>query len=111
MSDATANNGSLSRRSATSVGIADTSPPELYKRIFGAEFKNPNATEFTPDPAVMARKSVLSAITERRAALSSSLGASDKARLDEYFTSLRDLEEISLPLRLQKPAPIARVYS
>jgi hypothetical protein len=100
------NNGSLSRRSATSVGIADTSPPELYKRIFGAEFKNPNASEFTPDPAVMARKSVLSAITERRAALSSSLGTSDKARLDEYFTSLRDLEN-QLALRLQKPAPIA----
>jgi hypothetical protein len=95
----------LSRRSATSVGIADTSPPDLYKRLFGVEFKDPNASEFTPDPAVMARKSVLSAITDRRAALNSSLGASDRVRLDEYYTSLRDLEN-QLALRLRKPAPI-----
>jgi hypothetical protein len=97
-------NVSQSRRSETSVGVAEPSPLALYKRIFGAEFKDPNAADFTPDPVVLARKSVLSAISERRAALNSSLGAADKARLDEYFTSLRELEN-QLALRTQKPAP------
>jgi hypothetical protein len=78
----------------------------LYSRIFGPEFKDPNAAEFTPDPKVMVRKSVLSSISEERAALAKDLGASDKARLDQYFTSLRQLEN-QLEIELQKPAPMA----
>jgi hypothetical protein len=97
-------NASPSRRSETSVGVAETSPLALYKRVFGDDYRDPNAAEFTPDPAVLARRSVLSAITERRAALNTNLGAADKARLDEYFTSLRELEN-QLALQTQKPAP------
>ncbi len=97
---------SFSRRSATAVNPAEPSPLALYGRIFGPEFKDPNAADFTPDPHVMARASVLSMVGEQRASLSKQLGAADKARMEEYFTSLRELEK-RLALDLQKPAPLA----
>ena len=55
---------------------------------------------------MIARRSVLSAVEEHRRELVQQVGASDRARLDEYFTSLRGLEQ-QLDLSLQKPAPLA----
>jgi hypothetical protein len=77
----------------------------MYTRLFGPEFKDPNSADFKPDPAVMARQSVLSAVKDQRQDLDKMVGAADKARLDEYFTSLRQLEQ-QLDLQLQKPAPL-----
>jgi hypothetical protein len=94
-----------SRRSASAVNPSEASPLSLYGRIFGPDFKDPNAAEFTPDPAIMARKSVLSAFKEERQGLLKELGASDKTRIDEYFTALRELEA-QLALELEKPAPL-----
>lgn len=96
---------SWSRRSGTSINPSEGSPAALYKRIFGPEFKDPNAAEFTPDPLVMARRSVLSAVTDQRAALIKQVGAGDRARLDEFFTSIREIES-QLELELQKPTPL-----
>jgi len=96
---------SYSRRSASAVNPTEPDPVALYTRIFGPDFKDPNAAEFTPDPAIMARKSVLSAFKEERQGLLKELGASDKTRIDEYFTALRELEG-QLELELQKPAPL-----
>jgi hypothetical protein len=84
---------------------SEVSPLALYTRIFGPEFTDPNSAEFVPDPAVMVRRSALSAITEERKALMSQLGASDKQKLDNYFTSLRGLEQ-RLAIQLQKPEPL-----
>jgi len=95
-----------SRRSASAVNPSDTSPLSVYGRIFGPDFRDPNAAAFTPDPSIMARKSVLSAFKEERANLVKDLGASDRARIDEYFTALRELES-QLSLDLEKPAPLA----
>src|SRR5207244_407170 len=80
------------------------SPMQLYTRLFGPGFADPNKADFTPDPEIMIRHSVLSGVTEDRSKLASSLGAADKARLDQYFTSIRQLEN-QLALQLQKPAP------
>ena len=96
---------SYSRRPGAALNPAETSPVALYTRIFGPEFKDPNAADFTPDPAVMARQSVLSAVKDQRDDLMKTLGASDRARLDEYFSSLRQIEQ-QLDLELQKPAPL-----
>ena len=85
---------------------AEPSPMALYTRIFGPEFKDPNAADFKPDPGVMARKSVLSAVSDARRELMRTLDASDRARLDEYFTSVRQIEQ-QLALELEKPAPLA----
>ena len=96
---------SYSRRGGSVVNPAETSPMALYTRVFGPEFKDPNAADFTPDPKVMVRRSVLSAVGDHREALLKQVGAADRARLDEYFTSLRSLEQ-QLDLQLEKPAPL-----
>ncbi len=96
---------SWSRRSGTSINPSEGSPVALYKRIFGPEFRDPNAAEFTPDPLVMARRSVLSAVSDQRATLMAQVGTGDRARLDEFFTSIREIES-QLELELQKPTPM-----
>ena len=95
----------FSRRSASSANPAESAPLALYNRIFGADYQDPNADDFKADPSVVARKSVLSAVTEHRASWMGRLGATDKARLDEYFTSLRQLEQ-QLAIQLEKPDPM-----
>ncbi len=96
---------SNSRRSATAINPGQPSPVALYKEIFGPDFKDPNAADFKPDPMVMARASVLSAVKDKREDLLKQVGSSDRARLDEYFTSLRALEN-KLQVQLEKPAPL-----
>jgi hypothetical protein len=93
-----------SARSTNNRAAAEASPEKLYARVFGPEFVDPNNAEFKPDPRVMVRKSVLSAVSEQSKDLSSKLGAADKARLDEYFTSIRQIEN-QLDLQMQKPMP------
>ena len=96
---------SYSARGAGSPNPSETSPVALYQRIFGEGFQDPNAATFAPDPRTMVRQSVLSAVTEDRQKLVKSLGAADRHRLDEYFTSVRQLEQ-QLELQLQPPAKV-----
>ena len=84
----------------------EISPAALYARIFGPQFKDPNSADFKPDPRVMAERSVLTAIKDGRQALVRDLGAADRTRVDEYFTSLRQIE-MQIELQLAKPAPMA----
>jgi hypothetical protein len=96
---------SLSGRGGGNLNPAEGSPSQLYARLFGTGFKDPNNTTFTPDPQVMARRSVLSAVTEQRQALEKSVGAADRQKLDQYFTSIRQLEN-QLGVELTKPDPL-----
>ena len=95
-----------SKRAGSAMNPSEISPLALYTRIFGAEFKDPNAADFTPDAAVMARRSVLSAVGDQTRRLMSQLGAADRAHLEQYLTSLRELEQ-QLDLQLERPAPLA----
>jgi len=52
----------------------------------------------------MLRKSVLTGVTEQREDFLRQLGKADRTRMDEYFTSVRQLEQ-QLELQLQKPPP------
>jgi hypothetical protein len=82
------------------------SPLQFYTRLFGPDFPDPNAPTFTPDPRVMVRRSVLSGVMDETKTLLKSVPADDRARLDQYFTGLRHLEQ-QFEQRLQKPEPIA----
>ncbi len=93
-----------SARNTDSRGAAEVSPVGLYARLFGPEFVDPNKAGFKPDPKVMVEKSALSGIMEESQAYMKTVGAADKARLDEYFTSIRQIEN-QLALQLQAPAP------
>ena len=96
---------SLSGRGGGNLNPSEVSAASLYQRLFGTGFKDPNSAEFTPDPLVMARRSVLSAVTEQRQALARSVGAADRQKLDQYYTSVRSLEN-QLEVELTKPEPM-----
>jgi hypothetical protein len=85
---------------------ADYSPLQLYTRLFGPDFQDPNAPNFKPDPRVMVRRSVLSGVMDDTRSLTRRVGAEDRARLDQYFTGLRALEQ-QFDQLLTKPRPIA----
>lgn len=95
---------SYSMRAGNTVNPSEVDPVALYRRLFGAEFQDPNKAEFTPDPAIMLRKSVLSAVKDDRDDLMRTLGAADRQRVDQYFTSVRQIEQ-QMSMMLEKPAP------
>lgn len=96
---------SYSWQSANVTNPAETSPAALYTRIFGSGFQDPNVAEFTPDPRALAMQSVLSVVSDDRRRLIKQVGAADRQRLDQFFTSVRQLEQ-QIELQLQKPAPL-----
>jgi hypothetical protein len=96
---------SLSRGKGGVINPSEPSPAALYARLFGADFRDPNAANFTPDAYDMARRSVLSALTDERRQIMTRVGAADRARLDAYFTSVRQVEQ-QLDIALTAPAPI-----
>lgn len=95
---------SFSYEAGNSVNAPEWSPLRFYQRLFGTGFQDPNAQSFTPDPRVMVRKSALSVVQDDAKRLNSMLGAEDRARLDQYFTGIRDLER-RFDLQLSKPEP------
>ena len=97
-------NHSYSARGTYTRTAAEVSPAVLYTRLFGPDFVDPNKADFTPDPRIMVRQSVLSAVKEERQQFMKQLGAADRVQLDEYFTSIREIEN-QLEVQLQKPAP------
>jgi hypothetical protein len=95
---------SYSFLSADAVNPPEISAVEFYQKIFGPEFQDPNSPNFKPNPKIMMRRSVLSAVSEQRKDIERNVGSADKARLDQYYTSIRELEN-RLELQLQKPPP------
>ena len=100
------------RESYSSLGGANSNPPEatpkeLYTRLFGPGFQDGKG-EWKPDPEVMLQQSVLSVVAEDRKRLMAAVGASDKARLEQYFTSLREVEN-TMAVELTRPEIIAEV--
>ncbi len=81
------------------------SPFELYQRVFGEGFQL-GGDGFVPDPKLLVRKSVLSAVLEDSKSLEAELGSHDRHRLDQYFTSVRQLEK-QLEIALTEPPDLA----
>lgn len=81
--------GSISWKSETARMPLEINPRLFYERMFG--------DIDSLDPAAIARnrareKTVLDSVTESSAALQRELGGSDKAKLEEYLDSIRDIE-------------------
>lgn len=93
-------NQSYSRASQSIINSSSVSPLELYTRIFGPDFTDPSPGNHMPNPRTVLRRSALSVVKEDAARLEQQLGSHDRQRLDQYFTSLRQLEQqIDLSLR------------
>ncbi|GAB1256378.1 DUF1552 domain-containing protein [Aurantivibrio plasticivorans] len=97
-------NPKLSYSTPTGNGFntPDASPLALYNRLFGEGFQDPNSPNWRPDPNTILRKSVLSTVGEQRKALMANAGSEDRIKLDQYFTSVRELEE-QLAVELKRP--------
>lgn len=95
---------SYSSRGQNNFSMSDDSPLQLYMRLFGKGFHDPNSAEWKPDPRTMIKKSVLSSLRDQREALMRNAGATDRARLDQYFTSIREVEQ-KMAAELAPPAP------
>ncbi len=101
------------KESYSSLGGLNTLPPEttplgLYTRLFGPGFQDPNAPNWKPDPSIIVQQSVLSVVADDRKRAMMHLGASDKARMDQYFTSVREVE-LQMATQLQRPELTAKV--
>ena len=95
---------SYSTRTGSTFASPDQTTVALYRRLFGDGFQDPNSDHWAPDPAIMLRQSVLSAVTEQRQSLLRSVGHDDQIKLEQYFTSLREMEN-QLAVQLQRPEP------
>ena len=78
--------GTMSWRSPTQPMIKEVRPKQVFERLFGTD----NDANRAERDAL--RKSILDYVREDASALSRQLGASDRRRMDEYLTAIRDLE-------------------
>jgi hypothetical protein len=90
-------NSALSWRSATQPMPKEINPKLVFERLFGGG-----------DPATVARdrrrKSLLDFVREDARGLEQRLGAADRRKLDEYLSSVRDIE-----LRIERAASMPPV--
>ena len=80
---------SYSTRTGVTFAMPETTPLALYAKLFGVGFQDPNSDDWKPDPSIVLRQSVLSAIRDQRQALMANVGKADQIKLDQYFTSVR----------------------
>jgi len=78
-------------------GPNNKNPPELdpyamYERIFGPTFREPGE-EGIVDPRLGLRRSVLDGVMADITKLEAQVSSTDKARLDQHFTGIRELEQ------------------
>lgn len=83
---------SLSYTAPGQTNPPESNPAALFERLFGEGFRAPGDDPLL-DPRLALRRSVLDAVSEDTRKLSSRLGSSDRARLDQHLTSIRDLEK------------------
>ena len=81
-------------------------PRELYRKLF---INDSAAAQEKAADHFKLKRSILDSVTEEAKSLNSRLGARDKEKLDEYFTSIRDVEtNLKLDQRwsqVSKPKP------
>lgn len=109
---------SISWASPTTPLPPETNPRLAFERLFGTE-------DFSADPATRARRallrrSILDVVNERTQQLMGGLGASDKRKMDEYLTGIREVERRiqmaesdhkSFTPSIEKPSGIPETYS
>lgn len=81
---------SISWRSPTTPNPPETNPRAVFERLFGTE-------DFRLDPATRARRaryrrSILDMVREDAQTLVTNLGQADRRKMDEYMTSVREIE-------------------
>jgi hypothetical protein len=78
----------FSWRDDTTPNAKDIDPKQVFERLFG----NGPTKDDNREKRDRANKSILDFVGEEAKALEGSLGASDKRKMDEYLTAIRELE-------------------
>lgn len=81
---------SYSFRDSDSVNPPEISAVDLYQKLFTTGLGSSDGS--TTDSKTLLRRSVLSGVMDDARSLSRSVGAEDRARLDQFLTSIRELE-------------------
>ena len=109
---------SLAWRSATTPMPPETNPRLVFERLFGDI-----DTSLAPEARARRlryRRSILDLVGERTASLAADLGPSDKRKLEEYLSSIREIEQrieraekdtTGLVPTLDKPTGIPVLYA
>src|SRR5205085_1075828 len=87
----------LSWRGEATPQAKEVDPRAVFERLFGAAGKDGDAAA----KRARYRKSILDLVAEDTAGLRGKLGGADQRKLDEYLTSLREIEQ-----RLTKAQPV-----
>src|SRR5581483_9994793 len=81
----------ISWRSETMPMAHEVDPRAVFERLFGNS--DPNETAESRQRRLRYKQSILDVVQEDASRLQSRLGARDRAKLDEYFTGIREIEE------------------
>lgn len=87
----------LSWRSETTPAIKEVNPRNVFDRLFG-DRRAASATTESLDQDETYNRSILDFVGESLNSLNRQLGSSDRRRMDEYLTSIREIER-----RLDQP--------
>ncbi len=107
----------ISWSSATTPNAKEINPRLVFERLFGSDLAN--ESDIVKKKRELYRRSILDLVSEDAARLRNKLGQTDRRKIDEYFTSVRELEqritksakedEIPQP-EMARPAGIPREY-
>lgn len=108
----------LSWRSDTTPMPVETNPRLVFERLFGGADAGLDAD--TRARRLRSRRSILDVVTARTRDLQGTLGAADRRKVDEYLTSIREIERqidaaehdwTDIPAGVEKPTGVPVAYA
>src|SRR6185295_10593488 len=81
----------LSWRDVDKPMAVEVNPRSVFERLFGTV--DPSLDPATRARRAMYRKSILDSTLDSTQSLAKNLGAADKRKIDEYLTSVREVEK------------------
>lgn len=96
----------LSWRSESTPNAKETDPKAVFERLFGGN--DPKEQAEARARRELYNKSILDFVSEDAKGLNKSLGGGDQKKLDEYLTSIREIEQRIEKARKISTAPVAK---
>ena len=107
----------VSWRSEKTPAIKEVNPRVVFDRLFGSA-KQSNHEAEKRDQQETYNRSILDYVREHLNSVNSQLGANDRHRVDEYLTSIREIErrldappsDVKLPPGMQRPTRVPETF-
>jgi hypothetical protein len=96
----------LSWRSESTPNAKETNPKAVFERLFGGN--DPKELAESRARREVYNKSILDFVTEDARGLNKTLGSGDQRKLDEYLTSIREIEQRIEKARQISSKPVAK---